>query len=65
MLPVGAISRLHLYLTSPKGSEKGKRLSPPNLPSLSEVNKESVTAFAPDPRPQLEKNTREIESLWL
>lgn len=64
MLPVGSIPRLYLYLTSPKGSEEGKRVSPPNLFSLNEVNAESMTAFVPDPRPQLE-NTSEIESSWL
>lgn len=54
-----------------KGSEEEKGLEcsecspPPHLPSLNQVNKESISAFVPDPRPQLEKNTSEIEALWL
>lgn len=38
---------------------------PPHHPSLNEVNKESISAFVPDPRLQLEKNTSEKEFLWL
>lgn len=61
-----AACRFHLKAPFvPHISAEGQGLSPPNLLSLHEVSKESITAFVPDPRLQLGENTSEIESLWL
>lgn len=68
-LLVGFFSGVCLYTLKGLEEEKGLECSYcsplPHHPSLNEVNKESVSAFVPDPRPQLEENTREKESLRL